>query len=102
MNAYKLEWMAHASMLRPDGLRPVHHNDSSNLNVKTESKRIFTRNMKQKLAVAAGTILASHLAQSQFSGSAGIVLRTSGRLLIRAIPIVSIAYAAYSIYELAN
>ena len=40
-----------------------------------------------------------HMAQSQIDGPVGQILRTSGRFLTRAIPIIGTAYAVYSVYD---
>jgi len=96
MNPYKEAWMVHAEMMNPH----IHRGSAQ----KTESigskvKHHVKKEVRDSLITAAAIGIMSHAAQSQISGPLGIALRTTGRVAIRAIPMIGIAYAVYSIYD---
>ena len=62
-------------------------------------KRHVKKEVRDSLVTAAAIGIMSYAAQSQISGPLGIALRTTGRVAIRAIPIIGVAWAAYSIYD---
>jgi hypothetical protein len=96
--------MSHASMI-PPSRKPISFSDSPSKNLRTETKRYMKQKVnqhKRNLALVLGAGLARHAAQSQITGSAGIALRTGGRIAIRAIPMVGVALAVYSIWEALN
>jgi len=62
-------------------------------------KRHVMKEVRDSLVTAAAFGIMTHAAQSQISGPLGIALRTTGRVAIRAIPIIGVAWAAYSIYD---
>ena len=96
MNPYKEAWMVHAEMMNPH----IHRGSAQ----KTESigskvKHHVKKEVRDSLITAAAIGIMSHAAQSQISGPLGIALRTTGRVAIRAIPVIGVAWAAYSIYD---
>jgi hypothetical protein len=96
MNEYKQAWMVEAGMVRPTNAPQVkmeQHTFSDKI------KHHVKDEIVQSIVTAAAFSLFTHAAQSQISGPVGIALRTGGRVAIRAIPVIGVAWAAYSIYD---
>ena len=59
----------------------------------------YVEYQRDALVGAAAMAILGHAAQSQFSGTPGMALRTIGRVGIRAVPILGAAAIAYSLYD---
>ena len=96
MNPYKQAWMIHAGQMNPR----IHSDPPKKTNsIGSTVKRRVKKEVRDSLVTAAAIGIMSHAAHSQISGPLGIALRTTGRVAIRAIPIIGVAWAAYSIYD---
>lgn len=98
MNEYKKAWMVEAGMIRPTNaveLPEKNQHPSFSDSVKSHVKDEVVETVLTAVALA----LFTHAAQSQISGPVGIALRTGGKVAIRAIPVIGVAWAAYSIYD---
>lgn len=98
MNEYKLAWMVEANMLRPSSAwqQPI-HNEGETFGSKV--KHHLKEEAKDTIILAAATYALTHAAQSQISGPIGQGLRVGGRIALRAIPMVGMVWAAYSVYD---
>ena len=96
MNPYKQAWMIHAGQINP---RIKSQQPKETNSIGSTVKRHVKKEVRDSLVTAAAIGIMSHAAQSQISGPLGIVVRTTGRVAIRAIPIIGVAWAAYSIYD---
>ena len=94
---YKEAWMAHANQINIH----AHHDQSEKktASIGSKVKHHVTKEVRDSLVTAAAMGIMSHAAQSQITGPLGIALRTTGRVAVRAIPIIGVAWAAYSIYD---
>lgn len=99
MNPYKEAWMVHAGMINE---HKRYDNKSYAPNIIEKSKSQLKKEVSDAIVTAAVIGIASHAAQSQISGPIGIGLRVTGRLALRAIPIIGTAYAVYSLYDYFN
>ena len=96
MNPYKQAWMIHAGQMNS----LIHSDPGKKTNsIGSTVKRHVKKEVRDSLVTAAAIGIMSYAAQSQISGPLGIALRTTGRVAIRAIPIIGVAWAAYSIYD---
>lgn len=96
MNPYKEAWMVHAGMINEHNR---HHTKSDAPGMMEQSKSVVKKEVRDAIVTAAVIGIASHAAQSQISGPIGIGLRVTGRVALRAIPIIGTAYAVYSLYD---
>ena len=97
--------MVEAGMIRPTNavqLPEKNQHPSFQQYVKEEIKDQVVETVLTTVALS----LFTHAAQSQLKGKTGIALRLGGRaalrvapLAIRVIPIIGVAWAAYSIYD---
>ena len=62
-------------------------------------KRHVKKEVRDSLVTAVALGIMTHASQSQITGPLGIALRTTGRVAIRAIPVIGVAWAVYSIYD---
>lgn len=98
MNEYKKAWMIEAEMVRPTNA--VHLPEKTQHPSFSDKVKDHVKDeVVQTVVTAAAFSLFTHAAQSQISGPVGIALRTGGRVAVRAIPIIGVAWAAYSIYD---
>jgi hypothetical protein len=96
MNPYKEAWMAHAGMIYD---RKSHETNTERPGLMELSKSYVKKEARDAIVTAAVIGVATHAAQSQISGPIGIGLRVTGRVALRAIPIIGTAYAVYSLYD---
>lgn len=99
MNPYKEAWMVHAGMIYDYRLHET-NTEGSGLMELTRSH--VKKEVRDAVVTAAVIGVATHAAQSQISGPIGIGLRVTGRVALRAIPIIGTAYAVYSLYDWLN
>ena len=72
---------------------------------KTSKKKSpsIKKDVQQDLAVSAGLAIAlgalPHMAQNQLKGRVGIALRVTGKLGMRAVPVVGVAMTVYDAYR---
>jgi hypothetical protein len=99
MNPYKEAWMVHAGMINE---HRRHETRPSVSGLMDKSKSAVKKEVRDAIVTAAAIGIASHAAQSQISGPIGIGLRVTGRVALRAIPIIGTAYAVYSLYDYFN
>ena len=99
MNPYKEAWMVHAGMINE---HKRHETRTSAPGLMDKSKSVVKKEVRDAIVTAAVIGIASHAAQSQISGPIGIGLRVTGRVALRAIPIIGTAYAVYSLYDYFN
>lgn len=96
MNEYKQAWMIEAGMIRPTHAPEVKMQHPS---FSDHVKQHVKDEVVESVLTAAAFAMMTHAAQSQISGPIGIGLRVGGRVALRAIPIIGVAWAAYSIYD---
>ena len=104
MNEYKLAWYNETTAEFSPVDQTAKPNDSPSFaqQFKEQFKEDIKSEVTEYLVKAAVLGLATHAAQSQIDGPIGMALRTTGRLAIRAIPVVGLAYLAYSVYDYWN
>lgn len=73
---------------------------------KTTSKKkspSMAKQMQKEIAVSAGIGIAmgalTHAAQSQLKGRMGIALRITGRVGLRAVPVIAVGLTVYDAYK---
>ena len=73
---------------------------------KTTSKKkspSIKKDVQQDIAISAGLAIAlgalPHMAQNQLKGRVGIALRVTGKLGMRAVPVVGVAMTVYDAYR---
>ena len=104
MNEYKLAWYNEINA----EFSPIDHTAKPNdePSFAQQFKEQFKEDIKSEaveyIVKAAVFAIGTHMAQSQINGPLGIALRTSGRIALRAIPVVGAAYLAYSVYDAWN
>ena len=89
-------------MVHAKQFNPRIHSGSEEKQTESIGSRVkhhVKKEVRDSLITAAAIGIMSHAAQSQISGPLGIALRTTGRVAIRAIPVIGVAWAAYSIYD---
>ena len=106
MNAYKEAWLAEA-MFDYSQKRTISHKvakaqkgrgrvsgrDVANIAAKQKAQGIMLKGAHQA---------AKYAARSQMKGTVGIALRFSGRIGLRAVPVVGAAMLAYDLYQLGS
>ena len=96
-NEYKAAWRA------ASGHRHVPRKQTSTSNQQTRSTRSMLKQVQKEMAIQAGIGLAlgalPHMAQNQLKGRVGIALRLTGRVGMRAVPVVGTAMIVYDAYR---
>lgn len=105
MNEYKLAWLSEQAVSYGQvrsiaNLRPKQKKKSRGKSVSAND--VMNVAAKQKVQgglVSGGYSLAKHAAQSPLKGRLGMAVRLTGRIGVRAIPIVGAAMLAYDVYQ---
>ncbi len=97
MNEYKEAWMVHADMINPR--TPMSSKGNKSESIGSKVKHHVKKEVRDTIITAAAMGIMTHAAQSQISGPLGIALRTTGRVAIRSIPVIGVAWAVYSMYD---
>ena len=105
MNSYKLDWYLASQVVSSYHLqRLVAASDHNRRNVqKSPSNLVAEMAVKQVVETAVfsvGLKLMKHLSHSQLKNRLGIVARTTGKVGLRAIPVVGTALMVYDAYTI--
>ena len=100
MNEYKRAWM-----MAVDLLPEVQFSDSKPKTDQSTGQTVYDH-VKNDIVtgIAASVMMAGfkHMAQSQLKNRLGMYVRTSGRIGLRAVPIIGTAMAVYTVYTLVD
>ena len=99
MNEYKRAWMVAVNLL-PEVQFSDKKPDS------TSSGQTVYQHVKNDIVtgLAASVMMAGfkHMAQSQLKNRLGMFVRTSGKIGLRAVPVIGTAMAVYTVYTLVD
>lgn len=103
MNEYKLAWLSQQAIGYGQSRAIQRMMPKQKQSKKITGSQVVNLAARQKaegMMMAGGYQLAKHASQSMLKGKAGMALRLTGKVGVRAIPIVGAAMLAYDIYSL--
>lgn len=103
MNAYKEAWLAQTmvdyAVSRPLQKRVMQGKKAKRSLSSRDVAEIAARQKAQGLILKGAQQGAKYAARSQLKGGVGVALRVTGRIGLRAIPVVGAAMMAYDLYQ---
>ena len=103
MNEYKLAWLSEQAVSYGQvrsiaKLAPKKKTSGKSLKA-SDVMNVAAKQKAQGTVLSGGFSLAKHAAQSPMKGRVGMAVRLTGRIGMRAIPVVGAAMLAYDVYQ---